>query len=40
MGDTRNSYKMLVERPKWNKLLEMPGYKWEDNIRMALREIG
>jgi len=36
----RNAYKILIEKPKQKRPLI--GYKcrWEDNIRMDLREMG
>jgi hypothetical protein len=35
MGEKRNAYRILVEKP-----LGRPRRRWEDNIRMDLREIG
>jgi hypothetical protein len=40
MGETRSAYKILVGKPEWKRPLERPRQKWEDNIRMDLREIG
>jgi hypothetical protein len=40
MGEMRNSYKILVEKPEGKRLLGRPGRGWEDNIRMDIREIG
>jgi hypothetical protein len=38
MGETRNSYKILVGKPEGEKPLESHRRSWEDNIRMDLRE--
>jgi hypothetical protein len=38
MGKTRNTYKILVGKPE-GKTLGRCRRKWEDNIRMHLREI-
>jgi len=40
MGEMRNVYKILVTEPEGKGLLGRPGHRWEDNIRMGLREIG
>jgi hypothetical protein len=40
MGEMRNSYKILVGKPEWKRPLGSPRRRWEDNIRMDLREIG
>jgi hypothetical protein len=31
---------MLVGKPEWKRPLERPRHRWEDNIRIDLREIG
>ena len=31
---------VLVGKPEGKSPLERPGRRWEDNIRMALREVG
>jgi hypothetical protein len=36
----RNAYKMLVEEPEGKRRLGRPRRRWEDNIRMHLRETG
>jgi hypothetical protein len=33
-------YRVLVGRPKGNRPLERPRHRWEDNIKMDLRELG
>jgi hypothetical protein len=36
----RVTYRVLVGRPKGKRLLGRPRSRWEDNIKMDLREIG
>jgi hypothetical protein len=36
----RKVYKVLVRKPEGKRPLERPRYRWEDGIRMDLREIG
>jgi hypothetical protein len=40
MCKMRNGYKILVGKPERNRPLGRLGRRWEDNIRMDLREIG
>ncbi|KAJ4448041.1 hypothetical protein ANN_10053 [Periplaneta americana] len=40
MGESRNAYRELVGRPEDKKPLGRPRRKWEDNIKMDLREVG
>jgi hypothetical protein len=40
MGEQRNSYRILVGKPEVKGPLGRPRCRWEDNIRMDLREIG
>ncbi|KAJ4432728.1 hypothetical protein ANN_21365 [Periplaneta americana] len=40
MGESRNAYGMLVERPEGKRTLGRPRRRWEDNIKMDLREVG
>jgi hypothetical protein len=40
MGDGRGVYRVLVGRPEGKRPLGRPRRKWEDNIKMDLREIG
>jgi hypothetical protein len=39
-GDKKNTYRILVGKPEGNKSVGRPRRRWEDNIRMDLREIG
>jgi hypothetical protein len=40
MGEKRNAYRILVGKPEGKRQLGRPRRRWEDNIRMDLREIG
>jgi hypothetical protein len=40
MGEERGVYRVLVGRPKGKRPLGKPRHRWEDNIKMDLREIG
>jgi hypothetical protein len=40
MGDERKVYKVLVGKPEGKRPLGRPRRKWEDGVRMDLREIG
>jgi hypothetical protein len=40
MGEVRGAYNILVGRPKGRRPLGRPRRRWEDNIKMDLREIG
>jgi hypothetical protein len=39
-GEKMNAYRVLVRKSKGKRPLERPRRRWEDNIRMDLREIG
>jgi hypothetical protein len=39
-GIMRNSYKILVGKPEGKRPLGRLNYRWEDNIKMNLTEIG
>jgi hypothetical protein len=39
-GEKRNAYTILVGKPEGKRPLGRTRRKWEDNIRMDLREIG
>jgi hypothetical protein len=36
----RNTYNILVGKPEGERPLRRPRHRWEDNIRMDLRELG
>jgi hypothetical protein len=40
MGEVRGAYNILVGRPERRRPLERRRRRWEDNIKMDLREIG
>jgi hypothetical protein len=40
MGESRNTYGILVEKPEGRKPLGRPRRRWVDNIKMDLIEIG
>jgi hypothetical protein len=40
MGEGRGVYRVLVGRPEGKRPLGRPRHRWEDNIKMDLREIG
>jgi hypothetical protein len=40
MGEQRNVYKVLMGKPEGKRPLGRPRCRWEDGIRMDLREIG
>jgi hypothetical protein len=40
MGEQRKMYKVLVRKPEGKRPFERPRCRWEDGIRMDLREIG
>jgi hypothetical protein len=39
-GEGRGVYRVLVGRPEGKRPLRRPRIRWEDNIKMDLREIG
>jgi hypothetical protein len=39
-GERRGTYKALVRKPEGRRPLERPRHRWENNIKMYLREIG
>jgi hypothetical protein len=39
-GEGRSVYKVLVGRPEGKRPLERLSRRWEDNIKLDLREIG
>jgi hypothetical protein len=40
MGEGRNVYRVLVGKAEGERPLERPRCRWEDGIKMDLREIG
>jgi hypothetical protein len=40
MGEGRGVYRVLVGRPEGKRTLGRPRHRWEDNVKMDLREIG
>jgi hypothetical protein len=40
MGEGRNVYRVLVGKPEGKRPLERPRRRWEDGIKIDLREIG
>jgi hypothetical protein len=39
-GAKTNKYRVLIGKPEGNRSLGRLRYRWEDNIKMDLREIG
>jgi hypothetical protein len=40
VGEGRGVYRVLVGRPEGKRPLERPRCRWEDNIKMDVREVG
>jgi hypothetical protein len=40
MGGKRGAYRILVSRPEGRRPLGRPRYRWEDNIKLDLQEVG
>jgi hypothetical protein len=40
MGEVRGAYNILVGSPEGRRPLGRPRHRWEDNIKMDLRDIG
>jgi hypothetical protein len=40
VGEGRGAYRVLVGRPKGKRPLGRPRHRWEDNIKLDLRETG
>ncbi|KAJ4448585.1 hypothetical protein ANN_10604 [Periplaneta americana] len=40
MGESKNAYRVLVERPEGKRPLGRPRRRWEGNIKMDFREVG
>jgi hypothetical protein len=40
MGEKRNAYRLFVGKPEGKRPLERPRWRWVDNIRMDIGEVG
>jgi len=40
MGESRGVYRVFVEKPDRKRTLGRPRHRWEDNIKMDLKEMG
>jgi hypothetical protein len=40
MGERRGAYRVLVGKPEGRRPLGRPRSRWEDNIKMDLRDVG
>ena len=40
IGERRGVYRVLVGKPEGNRPLGRPRRRWEDNIKMDIREVG
>ena len=40
MEEVRNVFKIVVDKPTGKRPLRRPRRRWEDNIRIDLKEIG
>ena len=40
MGEKRGVYRVLVGKPEGKRPLGRPSFRWEDNIKMDLQEVG
>jgi hypothetical protein len=40
MGESTCACRVLVGKPEGKKPLGRPKYRWQDNIKMYLREVG
>jgi hypothetical protein len=40
MGKRRGIYRVLVRKPEGKRPLVIPRHRWEDNIKMYLKEVG
>jgi hypothetical protein len=40
MGDRRGAHRALMGKPEGRRALKRPRCRWEDNIKMDLREVG
>jgi hypothetical protein len=40
MGEGRNMYRVFVGKPEGRSSLDRPRHRWENGIKLDLREIG
>ena len=40
VGERRGACMVLLEKTEWKRALERPRHRWENNIKMDLREVG
>ena len=40
MEEGRSAFKILIGKPRGKKHLGTPRHRWEDNVRMDIKEIG
>ena len=40
MGEIRGAYRILEGKPEGNRPLGRPRHRWEDNIKINLKEMG
>jgi hypothetical protein len=40
LRERRYAYRVLAGKPERRRLLERPRHRWEDNIKIDLREVG
>jgi hypothetical protein len=40
MGEMKDVYKILIDKPDWKRLLGIPRRRWEDNIKTILEIYG
>ena len=40
MEESRNAYRVLVGKPEGKRPLGRPRHRWQDNIKMDLKEVG
>jgi hypothetical protein len=40
VGDKRGAFRVLVGRPEGGRQVGRPKHRWEDNIKMDLKEVG
>jgi hypothetical protein len=40
IGERRDAYRVMVEKPERKRPFQRPRRRWEDNIKMDLQEVG